>query len=50
MRRTAKIALLVLVLAAATVIVWLAGGFLWPRPQFDRPGTPWAGDTVDPED
>ena len=49
MRRTARIALFVLVLMAATVIVWLAGGFLWPRPQFDRPGTPWSGDSVQPE-
>jgi hypothetical protein len=49
MRGPAKIALLVVALAAATVIVWLAGGFLWPRPQFDRPGTPWSGDTNPPD-
>ena len=42
MRRPARIGLLVLVLTAAVVVVWLAGGFLWPRPQFERPGTPWA--------
>jgi len=49
MRRSTKIALLALALVTATVIVWLAGGFLWPRPQFDRPGTPWARDTNPPD-
>jgi hypothetical protein len=33
------------VLAAAIALIWIAGGFLWPRPQFDRPGTPWATDS-----
>ena len=42
MTRTTKAALFVAVLLAATAIVWIAGGFLWPRPQFDRPGAPWS--------
>ena len=41
MGRSTKIALLVIALAVALLAVWLAGGFLWPRPQFDRPGVPW---------
>ncbi|CAN5890917.1 hypothetical protein BH20GEM1_BH20GEM1_05180 [soil metagenome] len=45
MTRRAKTALLVLALIAATAIIWIAGGFLWPRPQFDRPGAPWSGDS-----
>lgn len=45
MTRRAKATLLVLALLVATAIVWLAGGFLWPRPQFDRPGTPWSIDS-----
>jgi hypothetical protein len=38
--------MLVLALTAAIALIWVAGGFLWPRPQFDRPGTPWSTDTL----
>ena len=40
--------LLVLVALAAVLAVWVFGGFLWPRPQFRRPGTPWSADSAVP--
>ena len=43
--RRAKPLLLLALLLLALAAIWVAGGFLWPRPQFDRPGTPWNGRT-----
>jgi len=44
--RLARNFLWTLLLVAFLVAIWVAGGFLWPRPQFDRPGTPWSGETL----
>lgn len=47
MSRLPRSLLWTLLALAALAVLWVAGGFLWPRPQFDRPGTPWGGDSVE---
>ncbi|HEU4464008.1 MAG TPA: hypothetical protein VFS53_03085 [Gemmatimonadota bacterium] len=44
--RLARNLLWTLLAVAVLVAIWVAGGFLWPRPQFDRPGAPWGGDSI----
>ncbi|HET6639499.1 MAG TPA: hypothetical protein VFH82_12055 [Gemmatimonadota bacterium] len=44
MNRGAKPLLILALLLVVLAAIWVAGGFLWPRPQFDRPGTPWEGE------
>ncbi|HET7693863.1 MAG TPA: hypothetical protein VFM44_12315 [Gemmatimonadota bacterium] len=46
MSRLARSLLWTLVALAILAVIWVAGGFLWPRPQFDRPGVPWRSDTL----
>jgi hypothetical protein len=46
MPRHVRLAFLAIVLIAATVAVWILGGFLWPRPQFENRGAPWVGDSA----
>ena len=46
MSRRIRIAFLAIAIIAATVAVWVLGGFLWPRPQFENRGAPWIGDTT----
>jgi len=45
MTRRTKTILLVIFALAAALAVWILGGFLWPRPQFQRPDAPWSADT-----
>lgn len=47
MYRLPRSLLWALLALAVLAILWVAGGFLWPRPQFDRPGTPWGGDAAE---
>jgi hypothetical protein len=44
--RLARRLVWIAVALALLVAVWVAGGFLWPRPQFDREGVPWGGDSI----
>jgi hypothetical protein len=37
--------LLLVIVALVAVGIWVFGGFLWPRPQFQRPGAPWTADS-----
>jgi hypothetical protein len=45
MRRPVRLALFAIALAGAAVAVWILGGFLWPRPQFENRGAPWIADS-----
>ena len=45
MRRPIRLAILSVALLAAAVAVWVLGGFLWPRPQFENRGAPWIADS-----
>lgn len=46
MTRRTKGLFLGLVALAVALAIWVFGGFLWPRPQFERPGTPWSVDST----
>jgi hypothetical protein len=46
MRRPLRLALLTIALVGAAAAVWILGGFLWPRPQFQNRGAPWIADSA----
>ena len=46
MSRRTTILLLVALVMLSALAVWVFGGFLWPRPQFERPGAPWTADST----
>jgi hypothetical protein len=45
MRRPVRLALLAIALVGAVLAVWILGGVLWPRPQFENRGAPWMADS-----
>ena len=49
MRRPIRIVLIAIALVGAAVAVWILGGFLWPRPQFENRGAPWIADSLSGE-